>query len=112
MCLAYIHRPKIAAVFALAWMMDKYGRKSCLVSLVSYKVEHSLTPQYFGALFMLAGALLGGFAKGIGMLCGSRVLIGLGTVSGRKSLAIGMNPRLMTRNGGCHDGPRASSPSY
>jgi hypothetical protein len=33
---------------------------------------------------MIAGALLGTFAKDIGMLCGSRVLIGLGTVAGRE----------------------------
>jgi MFS family permease len=54
--------------FVIAYLVDKYGRKLTL---------------YLGAVFMLAGALLGGFAQNVGQLMGSRVLLGVGTAAAR-----------------------------
>jgi MFS family permease len=56
--------------FVIAYLVDKYGRKLTL---------------YLGAVFMLAGSLLGGFAQNVGQLMGSRVLLGVGTAAARAS---------------------------
>lgn len=60
--------------FVIAYLVDKYGRKLTL---------------YLGAVFMLAGALLGGFAQNVGQLMGSRVLLGVGTAAARASPSTG-----------------------
>lgn len=53
----------------------------------------SLTGQYLGSLFMIAGAFVGGFAHNLGTLMGSRVLLGIGTAFARE-----LHRRLSTRS--------------
>jgi hypothetical protein len=56
-----------------------------LWSLYSYlDTLASLTGQYLGSLFMIAGAFVGGFAHNLGTLMGSRVLLGIGTAFARE----------------------------
>lgn len=66
---ASYYLPKIPAVFVLAWLVDKFGRKLLL---------------YIGAVFMIGGAIAGGFANNMSQLIGSRILLGFGTVAGRE----------------------------
>ncbi|RSH83785.1 hypothetical protein EHS25_005400 [Saitozyma podzolica] len=67
---ATYYLPKIPMTFVIAYLVDKYGRKLTL---------------YLGAVFMLAGSLLGGFAQNVGQLMGSRVLLGVGTAAAQIS---------------------------
>ncbi|UOH85352.1 hypothetical protein LQV05_002173, partial [Cryptococcus neoformans] len=69
---ASYYLPKIPLTFVIAWMVDRYGRKIGL---------------YCGALFMFAGALLGGFCHSTAQLVGSRVLLGVGTASAQVTAA-------------------------
>lgn len=63
---ASYYLPKIPATFVIAWLIDRFGRKIAL---------------YFGALFMLAGSLSGGFCHSTAQLLGSRILLGIGTAA-------------------------------
>ncbi|KAL8277863.1 hypothetical protein RQP46_009682 [Phenoliferia psychrophenolica] len=69
---ASYYLPKIPSVFILAWIADRFGRKA---------------PIYLGSVFMLAGALLGGFCNSRTQLIGSRILLGIGTASAQLGAA-------------------------
>ncbi|OCF40544.1 sugar transporter [Kwoniella heveanensis CBS 569] len=69
---ASYYLPKIPLTFVIAWMVDRYGRKIGL---------------YCGALFMFAGALLGGFCHSVAQLVGSRILLGVGTAAAQVTAA-------------------------
>ncbi|KAH8923462.1 putative lactose permease [Atractiella rhizophila] len=57
--------PKIMLAPVLcAWVSDRYGRR---------------IPMFIGAALLVAGAFIGCFAKGRGMLIGSRIVLGFGT---------------------------------
>ncbi len=66
---AAYYLPKIPGAPIIAWFSDKYGRKPVLLA---------------GALFMIAGALIGGLATGFAMFVGSRVVLGVGTATSRE----------------------------
>lgn len=63
------NRPKIPAAFLIAWIADKYGRKA---------------PIFIGSILMFAGSLAGAFCHTRAQLIGSRILLGVGTASGRE----------------------------
>ncbi|WWC98969.1 hypothetical protein V866_005863 [Kwoniella sp. B9012] len=69
---ASYYLPKIPFTFVIAWMVDRYGRKIGL---------------YIGAVFMFAGALLGGFCHSVSQLVGSRILLGVGTAAAQVTAA-------------------------
>lgn len=62
-------RPKIVTPFVVAAIADKWGRKITL---------------HIGAFLMIAGALVGTFSYSRGQLIGSRIILGVGTVTARE----------------------------
>ncbi|KAI5480123.1 putative Lactose permease [Pseudohyphozyma bogoriensis] len=69
---ASYYLPKIGIAFVVPELCDRWGRKSAI---------------WVGAFFMIAGAIVGGAAHNQGQLIGSRVLLGVGTVTSQVGAA-------------------------
>jgi hypothetical protein len=66
---AAYYLPKIPGAVIIAWCCDRFGRKPLVLA---------------GAVFMIAGAVLGGLASTYAQFVGSRVILGVGTACSRE----------------------------
>lgn len=83
---ASYYLPKIVWSPVVAFLNDRFGRKACIVSCGACRRpgDEADSLELVGAIFMIAGALLGGLCTNISQLIGSRVMLGIGTATSRQ----------------------------